>query len=166
METPLGDLTVSALAARIGSDQISPGSGAAGAVTLALGAACGAKAVSITLKHSQDKQELRAALASFEQLGRLALQGADADAGTFAEFIQHKTAGTAAELEGTGHMMAHLIDAVFTVIDEVDSLVKPSMKGDLTAAKELASAAQAIQRGNEAEAKREEQSRRTDTYRS
>jgi hypothetical protein len=158
METPLGDLPVSTLVERIGSDQISPGSGAAGAVALALGAACGAKAVSITLKHVHDKRELKAALASFEKLGRLALQGAEADAEAFAEFVQHNTADTAAELFGTGDRIAHLIGALFRIIDEVDSLVKPSMTGDLLAAKGLAAAAQAIQHANEAEAKREARS--------
>jgi len=123
METSLGDLSVCTFVERIGSDHISPGSGAAGAVTLAFGAACGTQAVSVTFKHAHDNRELKAALKRLKKLGRLALQGADADAGGFAEFIQHKTADTAAELIGTGDRMTHLIEALFTIVHKVDSLI-------------------------------------------
>jgi hypothetical protein len=55
----------------------------------------------------------------------------------------------------TGEAMAHLIDALMTIIADVEPHVRPSMKGDLIAAKSLAAAARTIQSTNEAEAKDE-----------
>jgi len=154
--TSLADLRTGALVELISSNAIAPGAGAAGAVTLALAAACGAKAVSISLKHAPLDVRLSAALTRFEKLRGCALQGADADSQAFAEFVRQRSAAGARELVETGEVMAHLIDALFLVIDEVAPHVRPSMTGDLIAARALAIAARTIQSANEAEAKDEQ----------
>ena len=47
-EDRIGALPIETLVARLGSDAIAPGSGAAGAHALALAAACASKALAIT----------------------------------------------------------------------------------------------------------------------
>jgi hypothetical protein len=154
--TSLADLRTGALVELISSSEIAPGAGAAGAVTLALGAACGAKAVSVSLKHAPEDTNLSVALTRFEKLRGCALQGADTDSQAFAEFVRHRTAAGARGLVETGDAMAHLIDALFLMIEEVEPHVRPSMTGDLIAARALATAARTIQSANEAEAKVEQ----------
>jgi hypothetical protein len=152
----MADLRISEFVESISSDKISPGAGAAGAVALALGAACAQKAVSISLKHSPHDPRLAMALAGLEKVRSFALQDADADSQAFADFIRHKSASGATELVETGEAMAHLIDALLTIIGDVEPHVSSSMKGDLIAAKALAAAARTIQSTNEAEAKDEQ----------
>jgi hypothetical protein len=152
----MADLRINEFVESISSDKISPGAGAAGAVALALGAACAGKAVLISLKHSPHDPSLAVALAELEKVRNFALQDADADSRAFADFIRHKSASGAIELVKTGEAMAQLIDALLTIIGDVEPHVRLSMKGDLTAAKSLAAAARAIQSTNEAEAKDEQ----------
>jgi hypothetical protein len=154
--TSMADLRISEFVESISSDKISPGAGAAGAVALALGAACAQKAVSISLKHSPHDPRLAMALAGLEKVRRFALQDADADSQEFADFIRHKSASGATELVETGEAMARLIDALLTIIGDAEPHVRPSMKGDLIAARSLAAAARTIQSTNEAEAKDEQ----------
>ena len=156
-ETSLADLRMSALVELIASNAVSPGAGAAGAVTLALAAACGAKAASISLKHSPDEPRLAAALTRFRTLGRYALLGADSDSRAFADFIRDKSAKAAGELVETGEALGCLTDALLSAIEEVEPRVERSMAGDLIAARALASAARTIQSANEAQAKEEQQ---------
>jgi formiminotetrahydrofolate cyclodeaminase len=151
--TSLADLRTGALVELISSSEIAPGAGAAGAVTLALGAACGAKAVSVSLKHAPEDTRLSLALAGFEKLRGCSLQGADRDSQAFTDFVRHRNAAGAKELVQTGEAMAHLIDALFLMIEEIEPHVRPSMTGDLIAARALATAARTIQSANEAEAR-------------
>jgi Formiminotransferase-cyclodeaminase len=152
----LADLRTGALVELISSSEIAPGAGAAGAVTLALGAACGAKAVSVSLKHAPEDTNLSLALTRFEKLSGCALQGADTDSEAFADFVRHRSAAGARGLVETGEAMARLIDALFLMIEEVEPHVRPSTTGDLIAARALATAARTIQSVNEAEAKGEQ----------
>jgi formiminotetrahydrofolate cyclodeaminase len=161
----LSDLRISELVELISSSQISPGAGAAGGVTLALAAACAAKAVGISLKHSPLDAPLAAALAGLEKVRFFALQGADLDAQAFSDFIKHKSAAGAAELVETGEAMAHLIAALFAIIKNVEPHVRSSVAGDLLAAKSLAAAAGTIQSANEAEAKDTQRSMKHDDLR-
>ena len=154
--TPMADLRISEFVESVSSDKISPGGGAAGAVALALGAACAQKAVSISLKHSPHDPRLAMALADLAKVRSFALQDADADSQAFADFIQHKSVSAAAELVETGEAMSHLIEALLTIITDVEPYVRPSMRGDLIAAKSLAAAARTIQSTNGAEAKDEQ----------
>jgi hypothetical protein len=128
----------------------------AGAVTLALAAACASKAVSITLKHSPQDPRLAPALSGLEEILGFALQGADADSRAFADFLAHKNLTGAANLIETGEAMGHLTDALMAIIGDLESHVRSSMTGDLIAAKSLAAAARTIQSTNEAEAKEEQ----------
>jgi hypothetical protein len=150
----LSDLRITELVDLISSSRISPGAGAAGGVALALGAACAAKAVEISLKHSPHDAHLAAGLPRLQKVRGFALQGADIDSQAFADFITHRSASGATELVDTGEAMAHLIAALFTIIKDVEPYVRSSMAGDLLAAKSLATAARTIQSANEVEAKR------------
>lgn len=152
----LADLRIRELLVLISSNSVTPGAGAAGALTLALAAACASKAVSITLKHSPHDTRLAPALSALEKILGFSLQGADADSRAFADFLAHKNPARAAELIKTGEAMAHLIDALVAIIDDLESHVRSSMTGDLIAAKSLASAARTIQSTNEAEAKEDQ----------
>ena len=150
--TSLADLRTGALVELIGSDEISPGAGAAGAVTLALGAACGAKAVAVSLKHSPENARLHTALIRLETLRDCALLGADVDTREFADVVRLRTERGAQALAQTGEAMTHLIEELLLIVEEVEHHVRPNMAGDLIAAKALATAARAIQSANEAEA--------------
>src|SRR6185312_5527462 len=87
---PLGDLSVRALIAAISSERPSPGAGAAGAIVLALAAACAGKAATIALKHRPEDAELQRAVESFAQIALRALLAGDADAAAFERFLHDK----------------------------------------------------------------------------
>jgi hypothetical protein len=154
--TSLADLRIRELLERISGNSVTPGAGAAGALTLALAAACASKAASITLKHAPHDARLAPALSGLDKILGFALQGADADSRAFADFLAHKNPTGAAELIKTGEAMAHLIDALMAIIGDLESHVRSSMTGDLIAARSLAAAARIIQSTNEAEAKEEQ----------
>jgi formiminotetrahydrofolate cyclodeaminase len=143
---------MSELTEQICSNSVTPGAGAAGALTLALAAACGGKAVSISLKHSDDAH-LRLGLTRFQQLRRCALQEADGDAEAFAAWVRTQDAAATNDLIDSEERMAHLINALMVAIGEVEPFIRPNMIGDLIAAKSLARAAQTIQVTNESETK-------------
>jgi Formiminotransferase-cyclodeaminase len=153
MQSPsLADLPVRKLAELICSNSVSPGAGAAGAVTLALAAACGGKAVSISLRHSDDGH-LHLALERFQRLSRCALAEADDDAEVFAAWVRDRGAAATDELIESEEKMAHLVNALLITIREVEPFIRPNVLGDLIAARSLASAAKTIQTTNEAQAK-------------
>jgi hypothetical protein len=131
----------------------SPGAGAAGAVTLALGAACTAKAVAISFVHQPDHAILRHSGLVLEAIGRFALAGADRDAETFAAFIKEHTPGAIAQVIREGDRIGHLIDVLAGVIERVAPHIESNMAGDLTAARALADAARQIQTANATEAR-------------
>jgi formiminotetrahydrofolate cyclodeaminase len=152
--TLLADLSMSKITELICGNSVAPGAGAAGALTLALAAACGGKAVSISLKHSDDAR-LHQALNRFQDLCRCALRGADDDAEAFANWVRHRNADATDELIESEEKAAHLINALLVTIRDVEPFISPSMVGDLIAAKALARAARTIQITNEAETKSE-----------
>jgi hypothetical protein len=142
------------LVAHISSDAVTPGAGSAGAVALALAAACACKAVSVSLKHRPGDPELQAAAASLANIARIALGDADRDAEAFKEFARRHDAAAVGRLVREGENLAHLIAALTTAIDAIESRVRRNMTGDLVAARALASAASRIQERNESEALR------------
>jgi hypothetical protein len=148
----ISDWRVKDLIASIDSDQVAPGAGAAGAVTLALAAACAGKAISISLKHHPAKTALQDALACCTEIARHALAGADRDAEAFKNFIRARSAAAAARLVDAGEELAHWIDALSAVIDSVEAQIVPGVAGDIAAARALAAAARSIQARNEADA--------------
>jgi formiminotetrahydrofolate cyclodeaminase len=150
--TSLADLPMGKITELICSNSPTPGAGAAGALTLALAAACGGKAASISLKHSDDAH-LRVALDRFQELCRYALEEADDDAESFAAWVQDRGAAATDELIESEEKMARLINALLVTISEVEPFIRRNVIGDLTAAKSLANAAKTIQTNNEAEAR-------------
>jgi hypothetical protein len=152
--TSLAELPMSKLTELICSNSVTPGAGAAGALTLALAAACGGKAVSISLKHSEDAH-LHLALNRFQELCRCALQEADDDVEAFGTWVRNRGTHATDELIESEERMARLINGLLVTISEVEPFIRPNMVGDLIAAKSLASAAKTIQMTNEAEAKGE-----------
>jgi formiminotetrahydrofolate cyclodeaminase len=149
----IADLPMSQLTELICSNSVTPGAGAAGALTLALAAACAGKAVSISLKHS-DAARLQLALPRFQKLSRCALQEADDDDDAFAAWVRGRSAYTIAGLIESEDRMARLVNALLVAISEVEPFVSANLVGDLIAARALAGAARTIQMTNEAEAKR------------
>jgi formiminotetrahydrofolate cyclodeaminase len=131
--------------------RVSPGAGAAGAVTLALAAACAAKAAAISLKHQPDNAGLRQSDAVLERIAHFALAGADRDAEAFTAFIKAHTADAIAQLVREGDKIAHLIDVLAGVLDKVAPQIEANMSGDIVAARALMEAARTIQLTNLAE---------------
>jgi hypothetical protein len=148
----IANLRVEELLAAIGSAHVSPGAGAAGAVTLALAAACANKAIAISLKHTPGDAELQDAHAAITKIGAFALAGADRDAEAFEEFIRARGPGTTAALLREGNELGRLIQAFLHITCELKAAIEPSMAGDLVAAKALADAAHVIQSSNQSEA--------------
>jgi len=149
----LADLRIGTFVELVSSDHVAPGAGAAGALTLALAAACIAKAVSVSLKHAPDDSCLSIALPSLKKLRDCALQGADADAHAFANFVRDRSDDNARALAEAGEAIDHLMDALSLIIEEVESHIRANMAGDLVAAKALLAAVRTIQVADEAEAR-------------
>ena len=139
----------------IGGNHISPGAGAAGAVTLALAAACTAKAVVISLAHHPDHALLQSAKVALNSTAGFALMGADRDAESFAAFVKQHTPGSIDQVIREGDRIGHLIDILSAVIEKVAPHVASNMTGDLIAARALTQAARRIQLTNAAEAREE-----------
>jgi hypothetical protein len=139
----------------IGGRRVAPGAGAAGAVTLALAAACTAKAVAISLGHQPDDAVLRRSQATLESIARFALAGADRDADTFAAFIKEHTSGAIAQVIQVGDRLGRLIDVLSDVIENAAPHIESNMTGDLVAARALTEAARKIQAANTTEARDE-----------
>jgi Formiminotransferase-cyclodeaminase len=153
MGTPVAvsDLPVAELLARICSNAVSPGAGTAGAVALALAAACMGKAISITLKHRPEDSELRAALAIFQEISRAALVDGDRDADAFEDFIRENKPPALARLIREEEEFGQLISRLTAAIDEVAPKIQRNMTGDVVAGRVLLAAARQIQQRNEGE---------------
>jgi formiminotetrahydrofolate cyclodeaminase len=149
----LADLQIGAFVELVSSDHVAPGAGAAGAVALGLAAACAAKAVAVSLRHAPDNTSLSAALTRLKKLRDCALQGADTDAQAFTDFVRHRSEESVRELAETGEALDRLVDALSSIIHDVESHIRVNMAGDLVAAKALATAVRTIQATDEAEAR-------------
>ncbi len=152
----IAQLRVEDLIDMIGGKRVSPGAGAAGAVTLALAAACAAKAAAISLKHQPENAGLRQALDSLERIARFALAGADRDAEAFTAFIKEHTPGAIAQLIREGDKIVRLIDVLAGNLDKVAPQIEGNMSGDIIAARALMEAARTIQMSNLAEVQGEQ----------
>jgi hypothetical protein len=149
----IADLRVGHLVQLIAADSVVPGAGAGGAVALALAAACAGKAVSMSFKHTADPH-LGTAAARLQKLASEALAGADADVGTFREWMRNKSVDARDQLIESEEGLARLIEVLSATIRDVERYVQPNMLGDLAAARALAQAAKIIQLTNEQEAKK------------
>jgi formiminotetrahydrofolate cyclodeaminase len=151
----IAQMQVEHLIEAIGGRQISPGAGAAGAVTLALAAACATKAVTISMKHHPEHSGLRRSQETLEKVARFALAGADRDAEAFAAFIREHTLDAIVQLIREEDRIARLIEVVSLVVKQVEPHTEPNMAGDLLAANALLDAARRIQSTNSTEAQAE-----------
>lgn len=147
----IGQTKVADLIDAIGANRVSPGAGAAGAVTLALAAACTAKAVAISLVHQPNHAVLRRSQATLDSIGRFALAGADRDAEAFAAFIKEHTPRTIEQVIRTGDSIGRLIHVLSGAIDMIEPHIESNMAGDLAAARALTDAARKIQLTNASE---------------
>ncbi len=146
----LGAMPIDALVAKLGSDAITPGAGAAGAIVLALAAACASKAIAITAKHRALPAALVDAARSIEELRGAALHGADEDVERFRTYLLHRDAETADELRESDRTLLELCDSLKEIVDRISADVHDVVAGDISAARVLTQAAAAIHLRNEA----------------
>lgn len=151
----------------IASTAAAPGSGAAGAIALALGVACARKALRLTLAHHPDEPGLAEADARLEAIAVAALAGAQEDARSFAAFIaamrlphgtdaeqSARTAATlasAAALVSLAERLVALGAEALALLEATRAAIDGTMRGDVIAARALIAAAATIQRANAAE---------------
>jgi hypothetical protein len=148
----VADLPIHELLAQISSNAITPGSGVAGALALALAAACAYKAASITLKHAPETLELRSALVTLRVIASTALADGDRDSDAFEAVVHQKSSPAIDRLVCEEEQFADLVTTLVEVVDRIESQIQPNMAGDIFAARALATAAQQIQERNEGEA--------------
>ena len=135
------------LLAELGSDRITPGSGVAAAVAVALAAACLQKALAITLKHRnsptlfQASQRLPAIVAT-------ALHDGDRDAATFRHLVHRDSPDAANEVHEADSALLKLIDEIRDVANRVEPEIRDNMAGDIAAARALLDAASATLANN------------------
>jgi formiminotetrahydrofolate cyclodeaminase len=149
------DSRIDEFLAALGSGKVSPGSGAAGGVALALGAACAAKAVAITLHHHPGDAVLIEKRAKLLALANDALRDADRESRNFADLIHDQDAAAARRVVAVDEELIDLAAATLSIVEELQSLVKPSVAGDLVAARALVEAARRIQSSNLSEIRRD-----------
>lgn len=159
----IGAQSLEALLAGIASTEPAPGSGAAGAVALALGVACARKAIRLSLTHHPDDR-LVSADARLSMIGKAALAGADEDARCFAALIaamqmpkdcdvENEARSTAirqaaAPLVALAERLVDMSAEIEQIASEIKSAVASEMMGDLIAAAALSRAAGEIQSSN------------------
>jgi formiminotetrahydrofolate cyclodeaminase len=143
-------LPVETLVTRLGSDAMTPGAGAAGAITLALAAGCASKAIAITAKHRTLPPALVDAARSIARLQEAALHGADEDVEHFRAYLKHRSAETAEELRQSDESLRDLCESLKALIDRISGDVHEIVAGDISAARVLTEAAVSIHLRNEA----------------
>ena len=154
-EQPVGGRPVGAaerslteLLTELAAGGISPGAGAAGAITLALAAACAGKAVAISLKHHPQDEALGRARDQLAELRRLALVGADEDGRRFEDFVHSKDTAAADRLLQAGQGLRQLAAALTDLLDVVEARIDAVVAGDLVAARALCAASITIEAEN------------------
>jgi formiminotetrahydrofolate cyclodeaminase len=137
----LADRTLADVLTALASDAISPGSGAAAAVTMAFAAACAGKALAISRKHRPAGEDMNAAEQRLADIVRLSLERADADAKLFESFIHHKNQQTAHALLRADEAAQGLTRELNTLLDKIEPTIHPVVAGDIAAARALLHAA-------------------------
>jgi hypothetical protein len=143
-------MPVETFVARLAGDNVAPGSGAAGALAIALAAACASKAILITAKHGGLDPALAGALAPIAQLREAALSGADEDAHDFQSFLREPNGAAAGELRQTDQSLVGLCQSLSDIIDRIGGKTHDVVRGDIKAARALLAAASDIHRSNKA----------------
>jgi len=134
-DRPLGEVIEA-----IGSADVSPGAGAAGAVGLALAAACARKAAAVTLKHRPDDAALTKVCSELSDIALGALRGADEDAAQFETFIHEADAQSAEHLLQVGARLTRTARVVTALLSDLAERVDPAVRADVAAAQALCDA--------------------------
>lgn len=135
----------------LSSDTGRAGSGAAGAIALALGAACAAKAAAITLKHTPANAQLLQARHQLLAHIDAAIEGSDKDSERFLQFLRHRSRLAAESVISADEKLLNLVDELAAILESIDPQVRQNVSGDLVAARALSAAARTIQIENIAE---------------
>jgi formiminotetrahydrofolate cyclodeaminase len=139
------DRTLDDVLTALASDAVSPGSGAAAAVTMAFAAACAGKALAISRKHRPAEDYVNAAELRLKEIVRASLERADADATLFENFIHHKNQQTAQALLRADEAAQGLSRELSEVLDKIGPTIHPVVAGDIAAARALLSAASQVE---------------------
>jgi formiminotetrahydrofolate cyclodeaminase len=139
------DRTLEEVLTCLASDAVSPGSGAAAAVTLAFAAACAGKALAISRKHRPAEDYMNTAEKRLGEIVRSSLERADADASLFESFIHHKDRKAAEALVRADEAAQALSRELAAVLDEIGAAIHPVVAADIAAARMLLSAASQIE---------------------
>jgi formiminotetrahydrofolate cyclodeaminase len=146
----LSDQTLADFVKRLGSTAVAPGSGAAGAVALALAAGCVAKAFSISYRHT-NASELREATDHARSLATIALEGAQRDGDDFRRWLASHSAPAAEALRQDARKLLCLSSVLRELIATYGAAVIPSLTADLGAALDFIAAFEAIETRNDGE---------------
>jgi formiminotetrahydrofolate cyclodeaminase len=146
----LSDQTLADFVNRLASTAIAPGSGAAGAVALALAAGCVAKAFAISYRHTS-ASELREAADHARSLATIALAGAQRDGDDFRRWLQSHSAPAAEALRQDARKLLCLSSVLQELIATHRPAVIPSLAADLAAALDFIAAFEAIETRNDGE---------------
>jgi len=149
---------------QIASTVPSPGSGAAGALAVALGIACGTKAVRVSAKHQPQSTALPEAAEALQTLRAAVLELADADGTAFEQLLAAYKLPTAtpeaqqARRESIATAAARAADVGEAIIDHarraadilaaVKDQIQINVASDFNAAQSLFTANQAVQQSN------------------
>jgi formiminotetrahydrofolate cyclodeaminase len=131
----------------LGSAAPTPGAGAACAVTLALVAACAAKAFAISARHTGDDGLDRAATRA-RAIASMALEGAQRDAADFRGCLKTHDQRASAVLKADATALFALAAELGTLIAERRAQTISSLISDLDAAQQLLQASIDIERRN------------------
>jgi formiminotetrahydrofolate cyclodeaminase len=145
----------------------SPGSGAAGALAVALGIACGTKAVRVSAKHQPQSTALPEAADALQILCAAVLELADADGTAFEQLLaayrlpkttpgaqqarRESIAAAAARAADVGEAIIDHARRAADILAAIKEQIHANVAGDFNAAQSLFAANQTVQQGNIAE---------------
>lgn len=144
---PIPDLVLVDFISGLGSTAQTPGAGAAGAVALALGAGCAAKAFGISARHTKD-DALDTAAERARAIASLALEGAQRDASDFRAWLKTHDRAADDALEADAGILFALASELEALITRGRPRVIPSLSADLDAALNLLRVCIDIERRN------------------
>lgn len=136
-------LTVAEVLEAIATPRPSSGAGIAGALALAMSAACARKAVGVTAKR-RDSVELQAAEEHLALLQHRAVAQAQRDQLLFQSYLESKELTAAEHLVDSSQLFQQLVSDVSKELDRLPPLIAGHVAGDLEAARALHQAAAAV----------------------
>jgi hypothetical protein len=149
-DSAISSQTLADFVNRLGSTAIAPGSGAAGAVALALAAGCMAKAFAISYRHTS-ASELRDATDHARSLATIALECAQRDGDDFRRWLESHSGPATEALRQDGRKLFCLSAVLQELLATHRDAVIPSLIADLGAALDFIAAFEAIETRNNSE---------------